>query len=379
MHTRVLSRHGDGAAVPATLEAMVEASTGDWVWVDIDASHADLPDALAIADLLGIDPVTLADVLADEEIPKFDDYGEMIGLVLHGLRPHAVRSHEVHSFLSESTLVTLHEGQSPSIEALWERCQASAELASGGPDELLARLADTLTRRLMSVVEAFDARIDELIEDALDADDELLENLTAVRRDVSATRKVVHPQREALDAARRSDSPLIGDRGRRRFAEAFDVANRASHGLDAARTALSETLDAYRGAEARRSTDLSRVLTIYAAIMLPLSLIAGVFGMNFVDLPLGDSDHGFAIVMAVMGTVTVLSLGMFVAAGWVRWPSGQETSNALGRGLVEAARAPAVVASSMFVVPLAPVRIARRATQARRTSTGSKTSRETRR
>ena len=113
MHTRVLSRHGDGAAVPATLEAMVEASTGDWVWVDIDASHADLPDALAIADLLGIDPVTLADVLADEEIPKFDDYGEMIGLVLHGLRPHAVRSHEVHSFLSESTLVNLHEGQSP--------------------------------------------------------------------------------------------------------------------------------------------------------------------------------------------------------------------------------------------------------------------------
>lgn len=88
---------------------------------------------------------------------------------------------------------------------------------------------------------------------------------------------------------------MINDAARRRFSDVFDVAIRTGHGLDTARSALSETLDAYRGAEARRATEVNRVLTIYAAIMLPLSLVAGFFGMNIptfrVSTAIGDGSR----------------------------------------------------------------------------------------
>ena len=74
---------------------------------------------------------------------------------------------------------------------------------------------------------------------------------------------------------RHSTSDLVSDAGRRRFSDVFDVASRLAAGLDEARSALAETLDAYRGAEARQATEVTKVLTVYAAIMLPLSLIAG--------------------------------------------------------------------------------------------------------
>jgi len=80
-------------------------------------------------------------------------------------------------------------------------------------------------------------------------------------------------------------STVMTDAGRRRFPGVFDVASRTAIGLGAARTALAEVLDVCRGAEARQATDITKVLAVYAAVMLPLSLIAGFFAMIFADLP----------------------------------------------------------------------------------------------
>ena len=151
--------------------------------------------------------------------------------------------------------------------------------------------------------------------------------------------------------------------------DAFDVATRAGHGLDAARSALNDTLDAYRGAEARRATDVSRVLTVYAAVMLPLSVIAGFFGMNFDNLPLSDNDRGWVAATVIMGSVAVFSLGMFIAVGWVRRPTARATRHTLGKGLVEAARAPVELVGSLLEVPATPIasRLTRRHSGQQRT------------
>lgn len=172
-----------------------------------------------------------------------------------------------------------------------------------------------------------------------------------MRADITATRRILRPQREALAEIRRADSQIISTDGRRRFNDVFDVATRTGHGLDAARTALSETLEAYRGAEARKATEVSRVLTIYAAIMLPLTLIVGFFGMNFAELPLIERSNGWIVVSIAMAVVATLSLGVFVGAGWMRRPSGRSAGRALGRGLIEAALAPVELVGTVLEVP----------------------------
>ena len=365
METRILRSHPDG-----TVSAQPHVETGPidsgWMWIDVLVGDGDTEELVALTNTFAFDGLAVHDAVDDFDLPKVDDFEHHLMVVLHGLRDDRIETYEVDCFVTQGTLVTVHRVPSPALDALWIRVQKSSQLATGGVDDMLASVADVLTRRLSAVLEAFDDRTDELIDKALAAHPQLLAELTAVRTDLSAVRRVVHPQREAVDLLRNSTSHLIGDAGRRRFSDVFDVAWRVTQDLDAARTALVEILDAYRGAEARQATDVTKVLTIYAAIMLPLSLVAGFFGMNFPNLPGIGSDWGWVIVAGFMVAIAVVSLGVFVALGWMRRPSGRRAGAALGRGLIEAARAPVEVVGAAYEVSTMPLRATARRAKAQK-------------
>ena len=340
----------------------------DWVWIDITAGPDDIDELADLAEQLGLDALAVRDAVEDIDLPKVDDFGSFLLVVLHALSEERIETYELDCFLSEQHLITIHDQRSRSIDVLWEGVRSRPELASGGPDETLARLADVATRRLVCVLDVFDDRNEELIQLALRADPDFLPEITAVRADLAALRRAVHPQREALDILRHSTSPLVSGSGCRRFSDVFDTAWRASQGVDGARAALAETLDAYRGAEARQATEVTKVLTVYAAIMLPLSLVAGFFGMNFVNLPLIHRQAGWIIVTGFMALVAMLSLGVFVSLGWMRRPSGRTAGALLGHGLVEAARAPTQLVGAVFEISTMPMRsVASSVAGARRT------------
>lgn len=347
---------GGGRPVERTARARAETSDG-WTWIDLSVHEGtDVHAAQEFVHDLGFDRLAVHDAFNEVDLPKVDDFGSHLLVVLHGLRTDAIETYEVDCFITHDTVVTVRHEPSPSIEALWTSMLGNEELAAGGSAEIVARLADGTTRRLLSVVDAFDRRVDELTELALSAHRELLGDVVAVRTDVARVRRVVHPQREALDILRASESPLVTDSARRRFADVFDVAVRAASGLDAARASLSETLDAYRGAEARQATEITRVLTVYAAVLLPLSLIVGFFGMNHSNLPTLERQWGWMAVVVLMVAVSTISIGVFVVEGWVRRPSGRRAGARLGRGLLEAVRAPVTVAGVVYEISSMPVR-----------------------
>ena len=354
MITRALQFESGECAVE--VEPTLGLPESDWVWIDITAGPDDVDELADLAEQLGLDALSVRDTVEDVDLPKVDDFGTFVLVVLHALGEERIETHELDCFLSERRLITINDQRSASINALWDGVRSRSELASGGPDEALARLADVATRRLVCVLDVFDDRNEELIQLALRADADFLPEITAVRADLAALRRAVHPQREALDILRHSTSLLVSDAGRRRFSDVFDTAARASQGVDGARAALAETLDAYRGAEARQATEVTKVLTVYAAIMLPLSLIAGFFGMNFVDLPLLGNPAGWIMVTALMALVALVSLGVFVALGWTRRLSGRTAGAVLGRGLVEAVRAPAQLVGAVFEISTMPMR-----------------------
>ncbi len=354
MKTRIIRSDGAGnLTVEPSIPDVVEAG---WVWIDVVVDAGDIDELVALTTRLEFDALAVRDAVEDLDMPKFDDFGHHLLVILHGLRDDRVETYEVDCFVTSHHLVTVHGSNSPALDAVWDRLQDSSELAHGGVDELLGRIADVLTRRLLAVLDAFDERSDELVAKALAADPNLVAELTAVRGDVTAVRRVLSPQRETLDQLRVAASPLIGDAGRRRFSDAFDVAVRATVGLDSARAVLAEVLDAYRGAEARVATDVTKVLTIYAAIMLPLSLVAGFFGMNFTNLPLVNNEWGWVIVTVAMVAIAAASLGIFVSVGWMVRPSGRRAGAVLGRGLIEAARAPAQVVGAAYEISTMPLR-----------------------
>jgi magnesium transporter len=352
----MLAADGDGRVQTVTGEPPADSR---WVWIDIVVGEHDLAELIELTSRHGLDRLAVRDAVLDVDVPKVDDFGDHMLTVLHSVNATTmttVATYELDCFLTRRHLITIRTGASETIDALWNQAQTRAELGRLATDELAAVLADLMTRSLLAVLEAFDNRVEELIGKALRADTTLLEDLTAVRTDLIAVRRVVHPLREALDVLRHSDSELISDAGRRRFSDVFDVASRLADGLDEARAALAETLDAYRASEAREATEVSKVLTVYAAIMLPLSLIAGFWGMNFTNLPWTGESWGWILVTAIMVIVSVVSLGMFISLGWVRRPSGRRAGRALGQGLIEATKTPFHVVGAVFEMSTMPIR-----------------------
>ncbi|MEZ5168380.1 MAG: magnesium transporter CorA family protein [Acidimicrobiales bacterium] len=327
-----------------------------WLWVDACRDTTGSDELGDLAELLSFDPLAVHDAVNDIDLPKVDDFGHHLLIVMHGLCDDHVGTYEIDCVLTRHTLLTIRPRSSPSIEVLWNAMLDRPEISHGTVDEVVARLADVVNRRLLSVIDAVDDQVEQLTLRALAADPDVLGDVVTLRAAVAAVRRAVLPQREVLDLLRHNPSPLISPAGARRFADVFDVASRAASGLDAARSSLSETLEAYRGAEAREATDTTKVLTVYAAVMLPLSLIAGFFGMNHRNLPTVDSDWGWLVVTAAMLVVALLSLGVFVAQNWIRRPSGRKAGEVLGRGLVEAARAPAELAGAVLGISTLPLK-----------------------
>lgn len=360
MSIRCLAAPVEGPAELVT-DPTLESFEGRWLWVDIDLAGGEpVPDW--VAGPLGFEPVQLRRVVEERGIPKLSDFGHQLLVVVHSLAEDRFETHGVTCLLTETALVTLRVGESTSIDALWEQLQRSEELAAGGSDELLARLSDVLCRRFVAVLQTLDELVEELTDMALQADPGLLGELVAVRADTAHVRQSIHPQRELFDQLRHLTSPVITEGGQRRFSDVFDVADRTARGLESARTGLAEALDAYRGAEARQATEVTRVLTVYAAVMFPLSLVAGFYGMNFQNLPgLGD-ENGWLFVTALMVVIAAVSLGIFVAVGWIRPLSPKKATSTLGRGLFEASKAPVQVVGALYDASTSPLRIVRRVT-----------------
>ncbi len=352
---RTLVADGSGR-VEASNKRPESVPPGGWVWIDVVAGEDDLPALLELAEPAGLDLLAVRDAVLDVDMPKADDFGDHLLVVLHSLSKGVISTYEIDCFVTRTRLITIHAVPSDPIDALWAQAQARADLGRLRVDELLGVLADLTTRSLLAVLEAFDDRLEELSGKSLSADPALLEDLTAVRTDRKGVRRVVHPLRESLDVLRHSSSDLVSERGRRRFSDVFDVASRLADGLDEARAAIAETLDAYRGAEARQATEVSKVLTVYAAIMLPLGFIAGFFGMNFSNLPWTGSDWGWIVVTLLMVIVAVVSLGMFISLGWVRRPSGRQAGRTIGQGLLEATKTPVHIVGAVFEMSAMPVR-----------------------
>jgi hypothetical protein len=116
--------------------------------------------------------------------------------------------------------------------------------------------------------------------------------------------------------------------------------------VEAARESLREILDGYRGAETAKATDVTRVLTLVAALFLPITFVTGFYGMNFPNMPLGSATWGWPAVTVLMLIITVLSIRIFIAKGWMGQPRRLKSADA--KGLNDAIRAPVQISDSTW-------------------------------
>lgn len=319
------------------------------VWLDVTTEDAAELDELG--QRFGFDPAAIEDIVDIEQLPKADHYDDYLFVVLHALTTEnsgtenagtgtdRVDTIELDCFVRPQLFVTVRASHVPGLDWLWEAVQNYAHLTQHGADDLFAQLTEVIGRRYLEIIDQMEDRIDDLTEDALEAEPLVLAEIQSLRREDATIRKILRPQRMMISNLRQYSHPVIGESAKRILLDSYDVHNQVVESLASARGLLTDTLDTYRGAAAERHANAATLLTVYSAILLPLTLITGWYGMNVRSLPGAEQNGAWQAVTAIMMLIAVLSWLWFVRIGLVRLPRMQR-GRSIGRGLASAAKAP---------------------------------------
>lgn len=313
-----------------------------WVWIDVAAES---PEAIVdLCSSFDIPKSFIDEALAEASLPMIEERREMIYVVLNAFRSTAedrLAPSEVDFFLGPNFVISIHEGDIVSTTTAQERLHQGIGLTVPTPSGLLAQLAMIGSRRIPGLIDQLEGKLDVLEELAMAADARALNEVYALRRDVIVMRRVLVPQRQIYDElAEPGGHPLVDEDSRLEFERVADYQSQVLESLETARSLLGSVLETYRGAVADRTNEIIRVLTVFSAILLPLTLISGVFGMNFFDIPLADHEYGFWIMVGAMAVLAGALWYYFGRRRFVGTPRLSDLPKAVGLGIYQVGTAP---------------------------------------
>jgi magnesium transporter len=288
-------------------------------WVDVEAPTAE--EMALLKQRFGLHRLAVEDVLHLDQRPKVEEYPGHLFLVLQGFvhaPPAGVEGarsppalHELHFLLGPDWLVTAHDLPSPAVRQARARVEADPAATLGrGCDFVMYLVADALVDEDFPVLDAAGDALEELEEAIFEnARPEHLERLLQLKRQMAQMRRVLAPQREAVGLLARRAVPHLHERTALYFRDVADHLSRLYERIDMTRDMLGNAMDVYLSMLANRSNDVTKQLTIFSTIFLPLSFVTGFFGQNFEVL----SRPVFFWLM--LGVVVAFPLGLVV---WFR-------------------------------------------------------------
>ncbi|MFH2072814.1 MAG: magnesium transporter CorA family protein [Actinomycetota bacterium] len=308
-------------------------AAGGWIWLDVVGVVP--AEVQAIADQFGFDHLAVEDVLDESEYPKVDDYPDHTMAVLLGIADdeQRLRMVEYDAFLGPGYLVTFLHEDLPGFGWMRSHLTEPGRLGGGGPDRFLALLVEAEAARFRTVVDSLEQQIDSLEDRALAGDAAVIGEIHALRRDGLLLRRVAGPLEDATHRLAREDLSGLGQRARMRFASIEDGFERIIETLDASRGLLGAVLETYRASVAEKANEVMKVLTVFAAIVLPLSLMAGIYGMNFRHMPELAWRWSYFGLLGAMALVGVGLWFYFSRRGFIGGPRFGEVPKTIGRGL----------------------------------------------
>ena len=321
--------------------AIPEIPSDGWVWLDLTRESPELIRDLCAR--FAIPTAFIDDALEEGSLPMLEEHRDVVYVVLNAFSSTSTGRlvpGEIDLFIGPDFLISISDGDVMSTALVVERFQQGIGLTAASPAGLVAHLATVGSRRFPGLIDRLESELDSLEELALSADPRALTEVYALRRDLIVLRRVIVPQRQIFDDLAEGGHPLIDDASRREFERVADYQSQLLESVEAARSLLTSVLEAHRGAVADQTNQIVRVLTVFSAILLPLALITGIFGMNFVELPLADHPQGFWITIGVMALIAVALWLYFGRRRFVGTPRLSDLPRAVGLGIYQAGTAP---------------------------------------
>jgi magnesium transporter len=281
-------------------------------------------DEQILLDVFHFHPLTVEDCRENRHYPKVEEFPNYLYLIVHGVRADTSPDHfntiELDAFLGPNYVITYHHDDFRSIDNVRQLIRNSPMACQRGAAFLLHQILDQIVDYYSPVLDDFDERIAQLETDIFSLkspNNSILEQIMDLKRGVLRLRRISAKQREVLLRMSRGEFPLIDVQMLPFYRDVHDHIVRVTDLAESYRDLISGSLEAYLSVVSNRMNEIMKVLTIFSAIMLPLTFIAGVYGMNFDNMPELHSRFGYYTVWGIMVVVAVGMLGLFWKAGWL--------------------------------------------------------------
>jgi len=293
------------------------------LWVDISETTEE--DASFLEQTLNFHHLAVEDCLSTEtHASKIDDFGDYLFIIVHGIN-HIIESEIVETaelaiFLGPHFVVSNHNYPLYSIEATRRLVEEDGRPMKRGADFLAYALIDTMIDNIMPTIDKMSDVAEEIEEEVIRYPQQLtLEGIMKLKRSTLRIHRCIAPQREVLNRLSRGEFPLIKNEAQIFYRDIYDHLVRIQDLNQSIRDRADYALSTYLSSVANRQNETMRVLSIIATIFMPLTLLAGIYGMNFENMPELKWEWGYFAILGIMAFVISILVWRFWAQNWIQW------------------------------------------------------------
>jgi len=284
---------------------------------------------------LNINKLVLEDITRTYQRPKLEEYADYVFAISRMLRFDNNRdldNVQVSFILTTNTIISFQETYEDCLEPVRSRLQAGkGNIRTAGASYLMYALMDIIVDTYFEILRQWGEDLD-AIEDRLfyKPDKSIMYDTQVIKRNLISIRRVVWPERDKLNDILRTDSPLISDQTKMFVKDAYDHCIQIIDIVESLKEISISNIDMYLSVISNRMNEIMKVLTIISSIFIPLTFIAGIYGMNFAkqdpvtgkllpqNMPELYQEHGYLYTMIVMGAIAVVQIIYFWRKGWFK-------------------------------------------------------------
>jgi len=297
------------------------------VWVDLRGdSEAEVDIAKdVLGNIFKFHYLTIEDCLETRNQPKIEGFPDYIYFIVHGVKPDETTStnfvtKELDGYLGKNYVITFHVEKFQSVKNVKAQIRTSTFACQRGPAYLLHQILDRLVDLYMPVVDDFDNTISGLEERVFvmkKSSNKVLAEIMDLRRSVARLKRISSRQLEVMYRMSHGEFPQIPPAVLPFFRDVHDHLLRISDLAESYRDLVGGLFEIHFAVVSNKTNDIMKTLAVLSAIILPLSLIAGIYGMNFENMPELKSENGYWLTLGAMALITVVLLWYFWRRGWI--------------------------------------------------------------
>lgn len=297
------------------------AQPGTMVWIDTEGRSSEVD--LCLRDLLKLHPLVVEDLYAESNTPKVEDWGDYLYIVMHGvLRQPGKRLEleplEVDIVLGTNWLFTHHTHRLPAKEAVEVELRRNPRPMAKGPAFVAHALLDKLTDMYVPVAEHIDEVVDGIEKTVIDEPaPALLETILELKRAVQWLRRMSVYQRDITQRLSRGEFEHIPEPALAFYRDLYDQFVRVTDLTESSREMLGVALQVHFTVTANRTNEAMKALTIISAMLLPMTFVAGIYGMNFEHMPELKWRYGYFFSLAMMAAIAAAFYRYFKQKKWI--------------------------------------------------------------